>query len=274
MIAAFPMTAPRYLVYAMLDSPHATAATHGFTTGGWTAGPVVRKVIARIAPMLGCCRPRRTCWRPRSRRCPSRCSRAARRAPRVARRTDALVAPGADATASHSHAARTRTPAADRDPAPWLHAIAMRTPALRVVDDHAGIPAASDASPAGGSRRAGAGRRDRRQPAGAAGLPVRRVARRARRRPRLHRRCGGAWRGRRAGAGGHRLAARRAAAAAARGSRAPPPAGADRGDVAGPQPRRWSPRSPAPTARPARSNSCARSGPLGGQRAASLGTLG
>ncbi len=53
MIAAFPITAPRYLVYAMVDSPHATAATHGFTTGGWTAGPVIRNVIARAAPMLG-----------------------------------------------------------------------------------------------------------------------------------------------------------------------------------------------------------------------------
>ncbi len=53
MIAAFPITAPRYLVYAMLDSPHADATTHGFTTGGWIAGPVVRNVISRVAPMLG-----------------------------------------------------------------------------------------------------------------------------------------------------------------------------------------------------------------------------
>jgi cell division protein FtsI (penicillin-binding protein 3) len=53
MIAAFPINAPRYLVYAMLDSPHADASTHGFTTGGWTAGPVVRNVISRVAPMMG-----------------------------------------------------------------------------------------------------------------------------------------------------------------------------------------------------------------------------
>ena len=53
MIAAFPIIAPRYLVYAMLDAPHADASTHGFTTGGWTAGPVVRTVISRVAPMLG-----------------------------------------------------------------------------------------------------------------------------------------------------------------------------------------------------------------------------
>ncbi len=53
MIAAFPINAPKYLVYAMLDAPHADASTHGYTTGGWTAGPVVRTVISRVAPMMG-----------------------------------------------------------------------------------------------------------------------------------------------------------------------------------------------------------------------------
>ncbi len=53
MIAAFPMTAPRYIVYAMLDTPHADKTTYGFTTGGWTAGPAVERIIARIGPMLG-----------------------------------------------------------------------------------------------------------------------------------------------------------------------------------------------------------------------------
>lgn len=51
-IAAFPMYAPRYVVYIAIDSPHPTAATHGFTTGGWIAGPAVGHVIARIGPML------------------------------------------------------------------------------------------------------------------------------------------------------------------------------------------------------------------------------
>ncbi|WP_459698292.1 peptidoglycan D,D-transpeptidase FtsI family protein [Acidisoma sp. C75] len=51
-VAAFPMDAPRYVVYVAIDSPHATAATHGFTTGGMIAGPVVARVIARIGPML------------------------------------------------------------------------------------------------------------------------------------------------------------------------------------------------------------------------------
>ncbi len=53
MIAAFPMTGPRYIVYAMLDTPHADKTTFGFTTGGWTAGPAVKRIISRIGPMLG-----------------------------------------------------------------------------------------------------------------------------------------------------------------------------------------------------------------------------
>ena len=80
------------------------------------------------------------------------------------------------------------------------------------------------------------------------------------RRPRLHRRRGGARRGRRAGARRHRLAARRAAAAADPGS-ASRAAGWRRSPPCWPARSRrpWS-RSPAPTARPARSSSCARSG--------------
>jgi len=49
----FPMNAPRYAVYLMLDSPHPTPKTHGFVTSGWNATPAVGKLIARIGPMLG-----------------------------------------------------------------------------------------------------------------------------------------------------------------------------------------------------------------------------
>ncbi len=52
-IAAFPMNGPRYIVYAMLDAPHADKTTFGFTTGGWTAGPAVKRIISRVGPMLG-----------------------------------------------------------------------------------------------------------------------------------------------------------------------------------------------------------------------------
>ena len=53
MIAAFPMTEPKYIIYAMLDSPKGNKSTYGFSTGGAIAGPVIRRTIARIAPMLG-----------------------------------------------------------------------------------------------------------------------------------------------------------------------------------------------------------------------------
>ncbi|MBV9653875.1 MAG: penicillin-binding protein 2 [Acetobacteraceae bacterium] len=52
-MSVFPMNAPRYAVYMMLDEPHATAATHGYATAGWVAAPAAGRVIARVGPMLG-----------------------------------------------------------------------------------------------------------------------------------------------------------------------------------------------------------------------------
>lgn len=52
-VGAFPMTAPKYVVLAFYDEPHGNAKTHGFATGGWTAAPVVGRVVQRIAPILG-----------------------------------------------------------------------------------------------------------------------------------------------------------------------------------------------------------------------------
>jgi cell division protein FtsI (penicillin-binding protein 3) len=52
-VAAFPMSAPRYVVLVMLDEPKGTEETRGFATGGWTAAPITGRVIARMAPLVG-----------------------------------------------------------------------------------------------------------------------------------------------------------------------------------------------------------------------------
>lgn len=52
-IAAFPINAPKYIVYMMLDAPHGNKSTGYFSTAGEVAAPAVGKVIARIGPMLG-----------------------------------------------------------------------------------------------------------------------------------------------------------------------------------------------------------------------------
>ncbi len=51
--SVFPMNAPRFAVYMMLDEPKADSTTHGYATAGWVIAPAVGKVIARIAPMEG-----------------------------------------------------------------------------------------------------------------------------------------------------------------------------------------------------------------------------
>jgi cell division protein FtsI (penicillin-binding protein 3) len=55
--AIFPTDGPldedRYYVLIMMDEPHATPETGGFTTGGVVSAPIAGKVIERIAPFLG-----------------------------------------------------------------------------------------------------------------------------------------------------------------------------------------------------------------------------
>ena len=51
--AAFPMDAPRYVVVVMLDSPVGNDESAGQRTAGWTATPIVARVIQRAGPMLG-----------------------------------------------------------------------------------------------------------------------------------------------------------------------------------------------------------------------------
>ena len=47
------MDAPRYVVIIMIDEPSGNQASSFQRTAGWTAAPVVRKVVARAGPMLG-----------------------------------------------------------------------------------------------------------------------------------------------------------------------------------------------------------------------------
>lgn len=51
-VGAFPINDPRYLVLVMLDGPSGNTKTHGFASGGWTAAPVVSRVIQRMAPFV------------------------------------------------------------------------------------------------------------------------------------------------------------------------------------------------------------------------------
>jgi cell division protein FtsI (penicillin-binding protein 3) len=50
---AFPMDDPRYVVFAMVDEPKGNKKTYGYATGGWVAAPVVRRVVERMAPLVG-----------------------------------------------------------------------------------------------------------------------------------------------------------------------------------------------------------------------------
>lgn len=51
--AAFPMDRPRYVVIAMLDEPKGTVASSFQRTAGWTAAPIIGRLVPRVGPMLG-----------------------------------------------------------------------------------------------------------------------------------------------------------------------------------------------------------------------------
>ena len=52
-VGVFPIDAPRYAVLSVLDEPTGDARTHGYRTGGWTAAPIVSRIIAQAGPLLG-----------------------------------------------------------------------------------------------------------------------------------------------------------------------------------------------------------------------------
>lgn len=55
--AVFPSDGPlendRYFVLILLDEPHGSPETFGYSTGGWVAAPATGALISRIAPFLG-----------------------------------------------------------------------------------------------------------------------------------------------------------------------------------------------------------------------------
>jgi len=52
-VGAFPMHAPRFVVYAMLDEPKGNKSTHGYATAGWVVAPLVGKLVNQIAAIYG-----------------------------------------------------------------------------------------------------------------------------------------------------------------------------------------------------------------------------
>jgi cell division protein FtsI (penicillin-binding protein 3) len=52
-IGLFPINAPKYLVFALLDNPKGNAKTKGFATAGWVVAPAIGNVITQIGPLLG-----------------------------------------------------------------------------------------------------------------------------------------------------------------------------------------------------------------------------
>ena len=52
-VGAFPIHAPRYVVFAMVDEPVGNKSTFNYATGGWVAAPIVGRVVSQIGPLLG-----------------------------------------------------------------------------------------------------------------------------------------------------------------------------------------------------------------------------
>ena len=50
---AFPMDDPRYVVVSVLDDAKASKATAGWKTAGWMTAPLMRRITARVGPLLG-----------------------------------------------------------------------------------------------------------------------------------------------------------------------------------------------------------------------------
>jgi len=52
-LAFYPMNAPKYAVFIMIDEPKGIEQTYGYATGGWVGAPTVSRVISSMATVLG-----------------------------------------------------------------------------------------------------------------------------------------------------------------------------------------------------------------------------
>jgi cell division protein FtsI (penicillin-binding protein 3) len=52
-VGVFPMHKPQYIVLAVMDEPKGNKQTHGFSSAGWTAAPIVGRLVSRLGPLLG-----------------------------------------------------------------------------------------------------------------------------------------------------------------------------------------------------------------------------
>lgn len=52
-LGVFPMDAPRYVVFVMVDEPQGNKVSYGYATGGWVGAPTVSRVISSMASVLG-----------------------------------------------------------------------------------------------------------------------------------------------------------------------------------------------------------------------------
>jgi cell division protein FtsI (penicillin-binding protein 3) len=51
-VGVFPMSDPKYAVFATIDEPRGNKQSAGFETGGWVAAPAVARVISSMGPLL------------------------------------------------------------------------------------------------------------------------------------------------------------------------------------------------------------------------------